>query len=111
MHYSFLQEGLKEWSLTVVCAYASNIRLDNPALESIAGVLEGVLAEESFNLLGDFNVHISNDSVTRRCMIERNPIFDFNQSCVLLDVSAIHGLSITNIIFKLRHTACLYKCT
>lgn len=52
-----------EQALTVICAYVLNCRLEYAAFFP-AGVLEGVAAGDSFVMLGDFNVHMSSDSVT-----------------------------------------------
>ncbi|KAK3535052.1 hypothetical protein QTP70_002293, partial [Hemibagrus guttatus] len=51
--------------LTVVSAYGPNGSVEYPTfLETLQGVLEGAPTGDSIVLLGDFNVHVGNDSDT-----------------------------------------------
>ncbi|KAK3571507.1 hypothetical protein QTP86_012853 [Hemibagrus guttatus] len=69
--------------LTVVSSYGPNGSVEYPTfLEILRGVLEGAPTGDSIVLLGDFNAHVGNDSV------------------LLLDFCASHGLSVTNTMFK-----------
>ncbi|CAM4504978.1 unnamed protein product [Leuciscus chuanchicus] len=93
-------------SLTVVCAYGPNGRVEYPAfLGSLGGVLENAPTEDSVDLLGDFNAHMGSDSDTWRGVIGRNCPPDLNPSGVLLlDFYASYSLSIINTMFN-------YQCT
>ncbi|KAK3534617.1 hypothetical protein QTP86_016770, partial [Hemibagrus guttatus] len=88
--------------LAVVSAYGPNGSVEYPTfLETLRGVLEGAPTGDSIVLLGDFNVHVGNDSDTWRGMIGRNGPPDLDSSGVLLlDFCASHSLSITNTMFK-----------
>ncbi|TWW66736.1 hypothetical protein D4764_20G0007680, partial [Takifugu flavidus] len=96
--------------LTVVCAYGPNSSLAYPPfLESLEGVLESALSGGSLILLGDFNAHVGNDSVTWRGVIGKNGPPDLNPNGVLfLDFCARLRLSITNTLF--RHKG-VHMCT
>ena len=80
------------------CLCLQNDSSEYPALlESLAGVLESAPNGDSFILLGDFNAHMGNDSVTWRGVIGRNGLSDLNPNGVLLlDFWASQRLSITN---------------
>ncbi|XDV30634.1 hypothetical protein PO909_033504 [Leuciscus waleckii] len=70
MRVASLRLRLGDRSLTVVCAYGPNGSVEFPAiLESLGGVLESALAEDSVVLLGDFNTHMDSDSETWRGVI------------------------------------------
>ncbi|KAK3539429.1 hypothetical protein QTP70_007670 [Hemibagrus guttatus] len=88
--------------LTVVSAYGPNGSVEYPTfLETLQGMLEGALTEDSIVFLGDFNAHVGNDSDTWRGVIGRNSPPDLNLSGVLLlDFSTSHSLSIMNTMFK-----------
>ncbi|TWW68218.1 hypothetical protein D4764_19G0000160, partial [Takifugu flavidus] len=96
--------------LTVVCVYGQNSSSAYPPfLASLEGVLESVPSGGSLVLLGDFNAHISSDSVIWRSVIGKNGLPDLNPSGVLLlDFCARLRLSITNTLF--RHKG-VHMCT
>ena len=52
-------------------------------LISLVGVLESTPNGDSFILLGDFNAHMGNDSVTWRGVIGRNGLSDLKRCSVV----------------------------
>lgn len=70
--------------LTVVSAYGQNNSAEYPAfLQALGRVLESALPGDSIILLGDFNAHIGNNSITCREVIGRNNFPDLNPSGVI----------------------------
>ena len=73
-------------------------------------MIESTPNGDSFILLGDFNVHVGNDSGTRRGMNGSDGHSELNPSVVvvlLLDFCASHSLYITNSMFKHKS---VHKC-
>jgi len=65
--------------------------------------LLGVSPGDSIVLLGDLNVHVSNDGVILRGLTKRNSLPDLNPDSVLfLDFCASHRLCITHTIFEYK---------
>ena len=85
-----------------VCTYAHiAVQSTHPFYNPWEKVLESAPNWDSIILLGDFNVHVGNDSKTWKGLNVRNGLSDLNPSGVQLsDFCASHSLSITNTMFN-----------
>ena len=88
---------VREWILTMVCAYTPNHSWEYPPFfESLEKVLESAPTGNSIVLLGDFNAHVGNDSE-----MWRGGLPDLNLNGVqLLYFCASHSSSVTNTMFN-----------
>ncbi|KAI3358350.1 hypothetical protein L3Q82_014788 [Scortum barcoo] len=77
--------------LTVVCCYAPNSSSEYPPfLGSLGRVLDSAPTGDSIILLGDFNAHMGNDSMTWKAVIRRSGLPNLNPSGVQLFVHNEH---------------------
>ena len=84
------EASLRLWVGTVFCAYVPNSSSEYPPfVESLDKVVESAHTRDSIVLLGDFNIHVGNDSATWRGVIGRNRLPDLNPSGVQLWTSVL----------------------
>ena len=82
----------------VIQVYAPNVESNYPKfLDNVSQVLESIPTSNSILLMGDFNTHIGNDSITWKGVIGPNDNKNLNsQRRLLLDFCSNSGLSIMN---------------